>query len=166
MEDEKLMALYKDGDHHAFSKIYEKFAPVVYGYLKKRLPKNEVEDAYQNVWRHLHEKRNLYTVQPFAPWFFLLIKNLIIYQYRLDARKTAYLKILETQSNETNESDPVDIQTLLASLPKASKDMIQKYYLEGYSYKDMEKESGLSQVGLRKRLSRAISQLRKLGGEE
>ncbi|MBY0518145.1 MAG: RNA polymerase sigma factor [Bacteriovoracaceae bacterium] len=166
MKDEYLMTLYKDGDHHAFSRIYEKYAPMVYGYLSKRLSKNEVEDAYQNVWRQLHEKRDLYASQPFAPWFFVLIKNLLIDQYRQEGRKTAYLKMLETRDSEINESVPVDLQALLATLPRDSKEMIQKYYLEGYSYEDLEKESGLSQVGLRKRLSRAVSQLRKLGGRE
>lgn len=166
MEDENLMTLYKDGDHHAFSKVYEKYAPMVYGYLKKRLSKDEVEDAYQNVWRQLHEKRDFYTGQPFAPWFFVLIKNLLIDQYRQEARKIAYLRMLESKNGEINEPVLVDLEALLATLPKDSKDMIQKYYLEGYSYEDLEKESGLSQVSLRKRLSRAVSQLRKLGGKE
>lgn len=161
MQDEKLMILYKTGDQDAFVKIYEKYAPMVYGFLRKKLPSSEVEDAYQNVWRHLHEKREHYTNQPFAPWFFFMIRNLIIDQYRSMGRRSDYLKQMARDQENQNSNDHSDIESLLAQLPQESRELVQKYYLDGFSYEELEKETGVSQTGLRKRLSRAIAQLRK-----
>lgn len=160
MEDEKLMVRYRSGDEEAFSLLYQKFAPVVYGYLRKKLPPSEVEDVYQNVWRQLHEKRDLYTDQPFAPWFFAVIKNLMVDQYRsLGKINRLKEKLTEIDGKDTGA---IDIPALLALLPSDSQALVKRYYLEGESYAEMEAQTGLSQMTLRKRLSRAMAQLRKI----
>lgn len=166
----KLMNLYKAGDLVAFGKIYEKYAPMFYGYLKKRLPPSEVEDAYQNIWRHLHEKRNHFSDQPFAPWFFHMIKNLLVDQYRSMGRNTRRnTRLLKTMSESSMEKKSINITkltSLLAELPSDSKELVQKYFIEGFSYEEIEKETGASQISLRKRLSRAIAQLRRKSEEQ
>lgn len=160
MEDEKLMSRYRNGDEEAFSLLYQKFAPVVYGYLRKNLPPSEVEDVYQNVWRKLHEKRQLYTDQPFAPWFFAVIKNLMVDQYRSLGKINRLKEKLTEIDGEENRA--IDIPALLALLPSDSQALVRRYYLEGESYSEMEAQTGLSQMTLRKRLSRAMAQLRKI----
>lgn len=165
MKDEQLMKLYKEGDIGAFERLYEKFAPMVFGYLKKRLPQSEVEDAYQNVWRHLHEKREHYVDQPFGPWFFHVIKNLLIDHYRSRGRYSDFLKVLEGTETLSKHNEKVNLEPLLAHLSVDSRDLVQKYYLDGITYEELETETGMSQITLRKRLSRAISQLRKRSEE-
>lgn len=160
MEDENLMARYQKGDEEAFKLLYEKFSPVVYGYLRKKLPPSEVEDVYQNVWRRLHEKRDHYSDQPFAPWFFAVIKNLMVDQYR-SLGKMNLLREKLTESGG-NKFVPVDIPELLAQLPLDSQALVKRYYLDGESYADIEAQTGMSQITLRKRLSRAMAQLRKI----
>lgn len=165
MKDEQLMKLYKEGDVSAFERLYEKFAPMVFGYLKKRLPHNEVEDAYQNVWRHLHEKKEHYTDQPFGPWFFHVIKNLLTDHYRSRGRYSDFLKGFEGTETLSNHNEKVNLEPLLAHLPVDARDLVQKYYLDGITYEELETETGMSQITLRKRLSRAVSQLRKRSEE-
>lgn len=159
MEDEKLMVSYQSGDEEAFSLLYQKFAPVVYGYLRKKLPPSEVEDVYQNVWRQLHEKRGYYIDQPFAPWFFAIIRNLMVDQYRLLGKAS---RLKDKLTNKDREESNVDIPALLALLPLDSQALVKRYYLEGESYAEIEAQTGLSQMTLRKRLSRAMAQLRKV----
>lgn len=166
MEDEKLMVRYQADDQEAFLRLYEKYSAVVYGYLKKKLPPSEIEDAYQNVWRHLHEKRELYNHQPFGPWFFTLIKNLIVDQYRSDGRKTRLLETLTEDILFHSREEKVDLNSILSSLPKSSQDLVKRYFIDGYSYSDLEKETGMSQMSLRKRLSRVISILKKKSEDE
>ena len=166
MDDEKLMVLYQADDQEAFVKLYEKYSSVVYGYLRKKLPPSEVEDAYQNVWKHLHEKRTLYNQQPFGPWFFSMIKNLIVDQYRSQGRKNRLNERLTEDVRYSQSDEKVDINSVLSSIPKSSQELVKRYFIDGYSYSDLEKETGMSQISLRKRLSRVISILKKKSEDE
>lgn len=161
MEDEKLMLQYQANDQEAFNRLYEKYAAVVYGYLKKRAPASDVEDLYQNVWKHFHEKRHLYSQRPFAPWFFTLIRNLLIDHYRANGRNTRTLQELrETVGDYPNELDK-DIEAIIESLPPQSQQLVRRYFFEGSSYSELEREMGVSQMGLRKRLSRVITLMKR-----
>lgn len=154
--DELNMEAYKQGSVEAFSRLYDKYGPLVYGYARKRLPASEVDDFYQSVWRHLHEKRALYSNQPFGPWFFVLIRNLLYDEYRSRARYKKMQELAEVPSITEDH----ELEDLLAEVPAETAELIRKYYLEGYDYADLEKETGMSQTGLRKRLSRAIQTLK------
>lgn len=159
--DEELMYAYQRGDEGAFGQLYEKFSPMVYAFIKRRLRESEAEDFFQKVWRQLHEKRSLYSGQPFAPWFFVLIRNLLIDEYRsLGRRKSEYTDELIERLYSQNVAE-YDLDELLSGLSPDSRELVKKYYLEGISYEELEKETGLSQTGLRQRLSRAIRGLRK-----
>lgn len=163
MTDESLMTAYQKGSEEAFDRLYDKHSPMVYGFIKKRLRDSEAEDFYQKVWRHLHEKRDLYKGQPFLPWFFVLIRNLLVDEYRSLGRKKdrpgadEYIE----RMYEKVEGSSQDIEELLKKLPSESAELVRKYYLEGISYEELEETSGLSQTNLRQRLSRAIRSLRR-----
>ena len=160
MTDEQLMQAYAAGDEAAFNLLYEKYTPMVYGFIAKRLRTSEAEDLFQKVWRHLHEKRSQYLDQPFAPWFFVMIRHLLIDEYRSLSRKGAqeFKDLLSEQQQE--ETPAVDVDELLSALPPESVELVKKYYLEGLSYEELEKDTGLSQAGLRQRLSRALRKVR------
>ena len=158
ISDERLMKAYKLGEEEAFNALYGRYSAMVYGYVRKRLNPSEVEDFYQSVWRHLHEKRELYGDQPFAPWFFVLIRNLLVDEYRGKGRR---MKLLEAETNiSSNEENVRDINEILDQLPEETAILVRKYYIEGFDYEDLEKETGMSQNSLRKRLSRALQGLR------
>jgi RNA polymerase sigma-70 factor, ECF subfamily len=165
MSDEELMRKYQAGDEGAFNLLYGKYSPMVYAFIRKRLRANEAEDFYQKIWRHLHEKRELYHDQPFAPWFFVMIRHLLIDEYRHLGKRSE--KEFQTELLEKIYAiqDKVDVTAELAKLPPESRELVEKYYLEGVSYDELEQETGLSQTNLRQRLSRAIRSLRNKIGE-
>ena len=158
ISDEILMKAYKRGEEEAFNSLYGRYSSMVYAYARKRLNPTEVDDFYQSVWRHLHEKRENYGDQPFAPWFFVLIRNLLVDEYRSKGRRK---KLLDADPTfDTLESDRLQINDLLEKLPQETAILVRKYYLEGFDYEDLEKDTGMSQSSLRKRLSRALQGLR------
>ncbi|HXH29385.1 MAG TPA: sigma-70 family RNA polymerase sigma factor [Bacteriovoracaceae bacterium] len=166
MTDEQLMLAYSAGDEGAFNALYEKYTPKVYGYINKRLRTSEAEDLFQKVWRHLHEKRHLYQQQPFAPWFFVLIRHLLIDEYRmLGRRNTQQFKDILAEQSRVETTAAVDVEELLSTLPPESAELVKTYYLDGLSYENLEKDTGLSQTTLRQRLSRAMKKLRALQGK-
>lgn len=158
ISDEAVMNAYKNGEEEAFNALYGRYSTMVYAYARKRLNPSEVDDFYQSVWRHLHEKRENYFNQPFAPWFFVLIRNLLVDEYRSKGRRRKLLEI--EQDTHSNENNVLEINELLANLPEDTANLVRKYYLEGFEYEDLEKETGMSQNSLRKRLSRALQGLR------
>lgn len=151
---------YREGSERAFETLYEKYSPMVYGFIKKRLRDSEAEDFYQKVWRQLHEKRELFKDQPFAPWFFVMIRHLLIDEYRSLGRRKIENPDELIEKIYGEHSEPV-IDELLQKLPADTRELVKKYYLEGIGYEDLEKETGLSQTNLRQRLSRALRGLRK-----
>lgn len=161
LSDEELMRRYRAGDETAFNELYGKYSPMAYSFISRRLRPSEAEDFYQKVWRHLHEKRELYQDQPFAPWFFVLIRHLLIDEYRHLGRRSD--KEFQTELIEKiyGVSDEADVSSELERLPPETRELVEKYYLEGVSYEELEKETGLSQTNLRQRLSRALRSLRK-----
>jgi RNA polymerase sigma-70 factor (ECF subfamily) len=163
MTDESLMTAYQKGSEEAFNLLYDKYSPMVFGFTKKRLRDSEADDFYQKVWRHLHEKRGLYKGQPFLPWFFVLIRHLLIDEYRSLGRKKERPGTEEyiEKMYEKIEGTPEEVEELLSKLPPETADLVRRYYLEETSYDELEKQTGLSQSGLRQRLSRAIRSLRK-----
>lgn len=156
MSDETLMKRYQAGSEEAFLELYEKYSPMVWGFIRKRLRDSEAEDFFQKVWRHLHEKRHLFTDQPFAPWFFVLMKHLLIDEYRSLGRRKEELFVENSQMSEV----PVNVEELLADLPIETASLVRKYYLDGISYEELSQETGMSQTNLRQRLSRALRSLR------
>lgn len=161
MTDEQLMLNYKAGDESAFNALYVKYSPLVYSYIKKRLRESEADDFYQKVWRHLHEKRHLFNDQPFAPWFFVLIRHLLIDEYRSLGKRNEKEFHSELIEKLYGAQDPTDISQELSGLAPDIRLLVEKYYLEGVGYDELEKETGLSQTSLRQRLSRALRSLRK-----
>lgn len=159
--DEELMNKYRGGDEEAFNALYSKYSPMVYGYIKRRLRVAECEDFYQKVWRHLHEKRHLYQGQPFAPWFFVLMRHLLIDEYRSLGKKNENEYQSELIEKIYASSERLNISEELDLLSPDIRELVEKYYLEGSSYEELEKETGLSQTNLRQRLSRGIRSLRK-----
>lgn len=157
--DEDWMRDYQAGSEEAFGRLYEKYSPMVYGFIKKRMRESEAEDLYQKVWRQLHEKRSLYKDQPFAPWFFVMIRHLLIDEYRSLGRKNSK-EFQDELIEKIYAEEIINVEELLQTLPQDAQELIRKYYLEGFSYEELEKETGLSQVNLRQRLSRAIKGLR------
>lgn len=154
------MLEYREGSERAFEALYEKYSPMVYGFIKKRLRESEAEDFYQKVWRQLHEKRGLFNDQPFAPWFFVMIRHLLIDEYRSLGRRKVENPDELIEKIYGQQSDP-EVNELLEKLPVETRELVKKYYLEGIGYEDLEKETGLSQTNLRQRLSRALRGLRK-----
>ncbi len=159
--DEQWMREYRDGSEEGFNVLYEKYHAMVYAFVKKRMRDSELEDVYQKVWRKLHESRVHFTDQPFLPWLFVLMRNLIIDEYRsLGRRNAAEFKDELIEKLYGKEDVATDIEELLKKLPEDNRDLVRKYYLEGISYDELSKSTGLSQPNLRQRLSRALRGLR------
>lgn len=92
----------------------------------------------------------------------MIVKNLLVDEYRSLGRrdkKEFQDELIEKLYQDTTPSH--DVEEILKTLPLETQELVRKYYLEGIGYEELEKDTGLSQMNLRQRLSRALRGLRK-----
>ena len=84
-EIEELVLVSQDGNHDAFSKLYDIFIDPIYRYVYFRVNASEVEDlvetVFLKVWENLKKykkKDNTY----FSSWIFRIAHNLVVDYYR------------------------------------------------------------------------------------
>ena len=137
-----------------FNEIYLRYKKRVYGYLMKRVKTEQSDDLFQQVFSRLHEKRYLFKQgDPFAPWFFTLIKNLVIDFYRKNK-----IEFVELDSDpEYEESSKVDLELF------KKHEVLYLKFVDGHSYKELEEHFKTPAATLRKRVSRVINKIKDKG---
>ncbi|MBY0518142.1 MAG: sigma-70 family RNA polymerase sigma factor [Bacteriovoracaceae bacterium] len=156
--DEDLMKALQQGDPSALVALYERHANKVWSYLKKRVPSDRVDDLFQDCFVKIVEKKNMWGNQPFVLWLYVLLRNIVIDFYRDEKVEKRMLERISFNL-ETISGDRFD--EIVSKLSPDSSKLIKEYFNEGLSYKELSDRYKMSEVSLRKRLSRAINILKK-----
>lgn len=159
--DEELMFLYQGGEEEAFDELFFRYQKRLFSYLKMRLKSEEAEEVFQEVFRKMHEFRHRYDVSyPFAPWFFTLTRHVVIDFYRKN-RKVEKTPFSEEVLIEQEKEKPMELDVDLSALSLENQKIISMRYFEGKEFSDMARELSLTEVNVRKKMSRAMQMLRK-----
>lgn len=156
--DEDLMYLLQKGDQKALLVLYERHSEKVWSYLQKRVPREDAEDLFQDCFVRLIDKKSSWKGQPFVLWLFVLIRNTVSDHYRGKKVENRYLQKL-IDSNEGNDPSTV-VDEILTSMPEDKARLLKEFFEEGWSYKELAVRYEISEVSLRKRLSRALKILK------
>lgn len=153
------MNSYRAGDFTAFEKLYARHKGKVYGYIKGRVGEAHSDDVYQAVFARLHQKKHLFKSDyPFLPWFFTLIRNVIVDHHRRE--KIKYQPLPEEIGAEA-ESSLEEIEELKElNLTEEQFKLLYMKFVEGKGYKELETEFDSSSSALRKQVSRVMQKLR------
>ncbi len=83
-EIENLVESVKDGDHDAFSKLYDIFVDYIYKYVYFRVKSADAEDlvvtVFLKVWENIHKYKA--KKSSFSSWIFKVAHNLVVDYYR------------------------------------------------------------------------------------
>ena len=157
--DEELMLNYRAGQSEAFNELYRRYKKRVYGYLANKIPREQREDVFQQIFLKLHDKRYLYSDEyPFAPWFFTLCRHLIVDHYRKTGKEAQELAELDLSLLGGSEAE--DIENDLPPMDEEQYRLLYLKFVEGRGYKELEAEFGSNASTLRKRVSRLLQTLR------
>lgn len=156
--DEDLMYLLQSGDHKALLVLYERHSEKVWSYLQKRVPREDAEDLFQDCFVRLIDKKSSWKGQPFVLWLFVLIRNTVSDHYRGKKVENLYLQKLIDSDDGNDPSTVVD--EILTSMPEDKARLLKEFFEEGWSYKELAVKYEISEVSLRKRLSRALKILK------
>lgn len=159
MNDEELMRRLKAGDTSALALLHERHAPKVWSYLIKRVPEESAKDMFQDCFVRIVEKREHWNGQPFVLWMYVVLRNLVVDHHRKYKTEQKYLERMSPEEQSVQESP--DFQELVSQLSPDASRLLNEFFQEGLSYKDLSERYQVSEVSLRKRMSRALGLLKK-----
>lgn len=151
------------GDREAFDELYKFFAPMVYGIVLARVPRDEAADIVQNVflgaYKNLHMLRDQNAV---GAWLAMIARNQANEFYR-KAKPTEELSE-ELSRNDKAQSDAREILDTIHALPDAYKETLVLRLVEGMTGPEIAEKTGLTHESVRVNLHRGMKLLRqKLG---
>ncbi len=82
--DQQLMYQYAQGDHQAFTLLYNKHKGALYRYFVRQIGNSQLaEDLYQETWgRVIRAAENYQSKAKFTTWLYTIAHNLLVDHYR------------------------------------------------------------------------------------
>ena len=166
------MDYVKNDNPLSFELLYHRYAGKVFGYVMKQVrDRQQCEEIHQNIFMKFHQSRAQYRPEyPFAPWFFTLVRSVMLDSIRGKKREQHRIRDME-QSDWENLPDPgtiapsspetADVESLKRKLNKTEKREIELRFEKDFSFEQIARELGVTEIGVRKRISRALQKMRK-----
>jgi RNA polymerase sigma-70 factor (ECF subfamily) len=173
LDDKALFFRYVEGDEAAFRVFYERVAPKIWTFVKRKAPSQGIaEEIYQEAWTKIHRFRDRYdpALEP-LPWVYTIARSVLIDRMRaLNANPEVATdpETLEQRSDtarndlgSSETSGENDLEEFLSELPPDQGELLRKRYLEDLSFEEIAAASGVREVTIRKRLSRILQKIRR-----
>ncbi len=136
-EEEHLIKFIRSGDRKAFGVMYDKYAPLLFGVIKKSIPDHkQSEELLQQLFMTIWSKISLYddSKQYLYNWMHALAKELILKNVSLAETFT------QTPKSETTDSYVNMPGVGTVNVEGGSGKVFDLIYFKGYSYKQAAKE--------------------------
>lgn len=171
--DEELMMDYVKNDNPlSFELLYHRYAGKVFGYVMNQVrDRQQCEEIHQSVFLKLHQSRTQYRPEyPFAPWFFTLVRSVMLDSIRQKTRDQRHIRDMEQTewenlpdpgSNAPISTETPDLDKIKNKLNKNEKREIEMRFEKDFSFEQIARELGLTEAGVRKRISRTLQKMRR-----
>ncbi|MHC5064946.1 MAG: RNA polymerase sigma factor [Planctomycetota bacterium] len=166
IRDEMLRELVQgvaSGDPDAFTRLYERFGPVVHGILLLRVGHEEAEDLTQEVFLRLHRGIGVLREASSLPaWICTTARNLATDHMRRQSRKPEQEPLGELAGGDGGENHELATRVLqrLRALPEAYQETLVLRLVEGLTGPEISACTGLTEGSVRVNLCRGMSILR------
>ena len=143
----------------AFDELYNRYAQRVFNFLNKKVKnQSESEDLLQKVFLKIHESKHHYNEKyKFEQWLFVIARSQALDHFRATSR---YQKRLDGfAAIETNPASEDFLD--LPHLDEDQKELLEMKFIDELSYQEISKIVNVSEVSLRKKVSRLIGRLKK-----
>ncbi|MDQ3374492.1 MAG: sigma-70 family RNA polymerase sigma factor [Acidobacteriota bacterium] len=159
----RLIERVRAGDTEAFGELYKIFAPLVYGIVLARVPRDEVSDIMQEVflsaYKNLHTLRNKNAV---GAWLVMIARNRATEFYR-QSKPTEELSE-DFRGKDNRQTEAREILAAIRALPETYKETLVLRLVEGMTGNEIAERTGLTPESVRVNLHRGMKLLRqKLG---
>jgi RNA polymerase sigma-70 factor (ECF subfamily) len=164
--DEELMVAYAAGDGAAFDTLFDRYAGLVLGYMRRGyLSRTDAQDLAQQTFLQLHRARRDYKAgAPLRPWLMTIARNVKRDHFRKQSRRDVMAPLLEDLGRSDVRFERGDLRELLGRaierLPKTLGIVVRARWLEERSYDEIGRELGISPGAAKVRAHRACRALR------
>ena len=164
------------GDRDAFEKLLLELLPVARRQVARRVvdpatQEDIVQSAFVSVFRARHTYRS---ARPFAPWFHAIVRNAVIDGLRVQARRAARERSLESEGVPEpsvpaalpgDDALSPELARALGALPPAQREAVELIHVDGLSVAEAAERAGVSASALTVRAHRGYRALRELLGD-
>ncbi len=163
----QLVEAARTGDHDAFRRLYDLYAPMVHGILLARAPQWEVADLVQDVFltafNRLHTLRDR---EAFGGWIAMIARNRAMDFHRRSRQTEEITEEMAVEQNTGSEAEARRILEVIRRLPEAYTETLVLRLVEGMTGPEIAERTGLTPASVRVNLHRGMKLLReKLHGE-
>lgn len=156
----RMIEAIKAGDNAAFGEFYKEFAPLVHGILLARLPRDEVQDAVQEVflaaYRHIGSLRDENAI---GGWVARIARNHVVDHYR--SKKPSEELPEDLEGGRDRRAEAAEVLDAIRALPNAYRETLILRLVEGMTGNEIAEKTGLSPDSVRVNLHRGMNLLRK-----
>lgn len=168
------MERYAAGDAAAFEVLYDALGPVLFRYLRRRTPSEELaRDLLQETMLHLHRARGTFLPgAPVLPWAHAIARRLLCDAHRAAGRQVPLFELEE--ADEPADPGGVSPEALVAAcqacdrldaalgvLPETQRRAFALVRLEGTPTREAAGRLGITVTALKLRVHRAYETLRR-----
>ena len=168
--DDALMMRYAQGDVTAFEELYYRYESRLYGFCLRQLGDSDAAaDAFQEVFKRVVDAHRTYEPKGrFASWIFTIARRVCVDQLRGAERVAPTEAVAHSRELEASPASPIEdrlaqqdeLQRLLALLPAEQREVLLLSKYEGFSYGEIARMLGSTEVAVRQKAYRALKTLR------
>ena len=171
-EIEELVLASQDGDHDAFSKLYDIFIDPIYRYVYFRVNAEDAEDLVETVFLKVWENLKKYKKKEktyFSSWIFRIAHNLVVDHYR-SYKSLDSLELNIQIPDENRQHNPIKnvhnvfnqetLKTAISNLKKSHQQILVHKFINEFSNKEIAEILNKSEGSLRILQFRALKALK------
>ena len=155
----ELVAAARAGDRAAYGRLYDRFAPMVYGLLLARVPRSDVDDLVQDVFlQAMRRLSSLRSAEAFGGWLATIARNRARDHWRR-GEETVELPD-DVAGTPHPEAAALAVLAAIRRLPEAYRETLVLRLVEGMTGPEIAERTGLTPGSVRVNLHRGMQMLR------
>ena len=155
----QLVAAAQAGDRAAYGRLYDRFAPMVYGLLLARVPRSDVDDLVQDVFlQAMRRLSSLRSAEAFGGWLATIARNRARDHWRR-GEETVELPD-DVAGTPHPEAAALAVLAAIRRLPEAYRETLVLRLVEGMTGPEIAERTGLTPGSVRVNLHRGMQMLR------
>ena len=172
LSDAQLVGRCRNGEAAAWNELVERFSRYVYAIAVRayRLAEHDAEDVFQEVFARAYERLgSLRDDEAIRPWLAQLTRNACVDRLRASAREHPAEDPAAEETDSTLEQldEALDVHVGLESLSPDCREILDRFFCQDESYRDIGERLGLPGGTIASRISRCLGKLReKLEGRK
>jgi len=169
MTDEILMMSYRENkDFRLFNELIGRYAKPALSIARSYMTDEAgAEDALQEAFIRIMNKCDQFRAnQPFAPWFYRILRNICIDMIRRRKMHAVlamrYVNETESSSGDRSLADATPYRALVGKLSSREREVVLLKIAQDLSFEEIAQIVGCSVEAAKKRSQRGIARLREL----